>query len=209
MPEHSISSCPVWKNVQILLDAGFQTIIPIAIGDKKTVVKWKPYQYKGSFPTREDHRGWYQYRFWNHNYCVFSGEPSGVFIFDCDDPEMFERLCARFPNNPFAVKSHRGGHFYFRIPEGVNQRCMRNSVHAEVHIPDPDQPDRYIDIECDFRGQGGYVIGPLSTHKSGAIYTPKKWPWTIEDRTLMPELDMEWTIWSGEDDYEQEEITDV
>lgn len=82
---------------------------------------------------------------------------SGVFVVDCDDEAAVEWFLAQpgiTDARTYTVGTPRGAHFYFTPPAGV---AVRNSVGA-------------LAPGVDIRGEGGFVVGPGSPHRSGGTY---------------------------------------
>jgi len=89
------------------------------------------------------------------NYGIACG-PAGLVVVDEDDPGAADRLAQacghdRLPAT-FTVTTGKGRHFYY----AVNGTPVRNGVRKVPGI--------------DVRAAGGYVVGPGSTHPSGARY---------------------------------------
>ena len=94
------------------------------------------------------------------NVGVATGAVSSIFVLDVDPQhggdESFAKLVAEHGPLPATrtVKTGGGGrHYYFKHPGGK----VRNSV-------------KKLGAGLDVRGDGGYVVAPPSTHKSGGLY---------------------------------------
>ncbi len=143
------------------------SVIPVSI-DKKPLVEWKLYQTQKA--TRDQIGGWFSNP--EVNLGVVTGKISNLVVVDIDPrhegtDEAFEEVQT--------VKSATGGggwHYFFKYEEGIqNQAGIKPGI--------------------DVRGEGGYVIVPPSTHKSG---NPYKWLNSPEDTKVIdiPEFVQEW-----------------
>lgn len=94
----------------------------------------------------------------NANIGIVTG--GGFFVLDVDGPEgkaELAKLIVQYGDLPptWKVRTGSGGaHLYFRAPEGVS---VPNS--ASTLAP-----------KLDIRGDGGFVVGPNSIHRSGGVY---------------------------------------
>lgn len=89
-----------------------------------------------------------------------TGEASGFWALDVDDPEAFEAAAPTLPATR-KVKTGKGYHLHF-----ANDPEVRNAQrHATRGWPFPELPGAEV------RGEGGYVIVPPSVHPSGKAYT--------------------------------------
>lgn len=89
-----------------------------------------------------------------------TGEASGFWALDVDDPEAFEAAALTLPVTR-KVKTGKGYHLHF-----ANDPEVRNAQrHATRGWPFPELPGAEV------RGEGGYVIVPPSVHPSGKAYT--------------------------------------
>jgi predicted P-loop ATPase len=92
------------------------------------------------------------------NFGVATGHDSGIFVVDIDGEKGFSSLAELEEKNgklpeTFTVQTGSGGlHFYFSYPD------------FEIRNKQGWQPG------IDIRGEGGFVVGPLSTHVSGHSY---------------------------------------
>jgi predicted P-loop ATPase len=82
---------------------------------------------------------------------VCTGHRSGIIVLDFDTEGAYEEMAPRLPAT-FSVATGRGVHLYFRDPGGV--KCSAGKLAPGV----------------DVRGDGGFVCGPGTVHKSGAVY---------------------------------------
>ena len=95
------------------------------------------------------------------NVGIATGSVSGIWILDLDADSAeawlaeLEKKHGKLPPTP-EVKTRKGRHIYFRLPEGKDIRNSASKVGPKV----------------DVRGNGGYVIAPPSHHPDGGTY---KW----------------------------------
>ena len=122
------------------------SIIPVG-ADKKPLIEWKIYQNQKATP--EQVKEWFSEP--GVNLGVVTGKISNLVVVDIDirsggTDEDFKGVQT--------VKSKTGGggwHYYFKFEEGLqNQAGIRPGI--------------------DIRAEGGYVVAPTSTHKSGNLY---------------------------------------
>lgn len=88
---------------------------------------------------------------------IATGSASRLWVLDCDGDEALawyrEKCKEHGLVRTVGVRTGRGRHFWWEWPEGVN---IRN---AQGIVPG-----------VDVRGEGGYVIGPPTRHRSGVRY---------------------------------------
>ena len=126
------------------LKHGF-SVIPIGV-DKKPLILWKEFQERRA--TEEEVLGWFE-KNPKANVGIVTGAISGIVVIDVEKGGSTEGLTPTV-----IVKTGGGGfHYYYRHP-GFE---IKND-------------SRLIRELTDFRGDGGYVIGPPSLHKSGQRY---------------------------------------
>ncbi len=129
------------------------SIIPIRPKDKKPLVAWEKYQ-KDRPSAEQIEQWWTQYT--NANVAIVTGEISGVDVIDIDSEKGIEALSEHLPEifeTPTAITPRGGKHLYVEHRDGLG-----NAV-------------RFIE-DCDYRGQGGYVVAPPSIGQNGKPY---KW----------------------------------
>ncbi|WKN48844.1 bifunctional DNA primase/polymerase [Nocardioides sp. Arc9.136] len=83
---------------------------------------------------------------------------SGLLVVDEDEPGAFERFATQAGHEvpkTLVVRTGKGKHFYFRVPDGLQFGNGRGPLSG-----------------CDVRAGNGYVVGPGSVHESGAKYEP-------------------------------------
>jgi len=130
--------------------------VPGEPGDGKVPgVAWREYQSRR--PTLDELRAWFSGP--PMNLAVVTGAVSGIVVVDADTAGALTWWTTHRPYSPWQVRTARGWHVYYRHPgERVPNR-------ARLQTPDGR-------LALDVRGDGGYVIGPGSTHHSGAVYEP-------------------------------------
>lgn len=90
-----------------------------------------------------------------------TGQPSGVWVLDVDDPTSFAASAPDLPQTR-RVTTGKGFHLHWRRdPDNVVRNAQR---HPRTGWPFPDMPGAEV------RGDGGYVILPPSQHPSGRLY---------------------------------------
>ena len=131
-------------------------------------------RYKTQLPTEYQIRNWL-FSDWQ-NYGVVAGWDNLAMI-DIDNPDtlavwqeyfaILNRHVVVVPT-PYMVKTRRGAHIYIRLFGDYNNQ-KRQGVDVKIH---------------------GYVVGPWSTHPSGAVYTPiateYQFPEVYDLDTLLP-----------------------
>jgi len=145
--------------------------IPLRQRQKVPLMPWKRYQTER--PTREQCAEWDR-RFLDpklgmpYNLGLVTGAISNLVVVDADTPTQVE-WCKQHLPITLMVLTGRGRHFYYQ----ANTPCERNA-----------RATRF-----DVRGEGGYVVGPGSTHENGTIYTLVT-PW--QDLTTLPVFNEGW-----------------
>jgi len=122
-------------------EMGF-SIIPIQ-RNKKPYVAWEKYQKEKADPDliKEWWRKWP-----NANVAIVTGKISGINVVDIDSKGGMNEIDKLLPDTfetPIASTPGGGFHYYFKSTNG-----LQNAV-------------RFIN-DCDFRGEGGYIIAPPS-----------------------------------------------
>lgn len=131
-------------------------------------------QYRHQLPTEYQIRNWL-FSDWQ-NYGVVAGW-NNLAVIDIDNPDalaiwleyfaMINKHVVIVPQ-PYMVRTRRGAHIYVRL-FGDYSNQKRQGVDVKVH---------------------GYVVGPWSTHPSGAVYTPitteYQFPEVFDLDTLLP-----------------------
>ena len=153
-----ISPSSVYDWAMRFVAAGI-AVIPVRYRDKRPALsQWREFQHR--IPSVEEVQRWFAGRSMV-NFGVVTGW-NGVTVLDFDDPQSYAKwrhwaalqggITAQAAQLAFKVRTRRGVHVYIRLP-----RAVRN---------------RHFD-SLDIKSQGGYVLGPGSTHPTGARYTPQ------------------------------------
>ena len=100
--------------------------------------------------------------------------PLSVVVVDCDDAQALAWADAHLPRTPWAVKTRRGEHRYYRCTKPTAKRSLKSSGLA-------------IDLMAD----GGQVVAPGAVHRSGHAYEATV-PWTSEQAAALPVFDASW-----------------
>lgn len=141
-----------------LLKSG-KSIFPVGKDKRPLVRSWQEFQTRRA--TKEELDKWFE--MWpDMNYAVVTGKISGIAVIDID-PRHGGVLDDRFPQDTTIIKTGNGGyHLYYKWSEGIGNRT---NVYEGI----------------DVRGEGGYVVGPLSNTeieqngvKTGGLYTIMK-----------------------------------
>ena len=95
----------------------------------------------------------------NLNGGIATGNESGIFVIDIDGDDgiaSFNELTEQHGNFPHTLtsKTARGFHIIMRLPEGLKVKSRTGLAKG-----------------IDVRGEGGYIVAPNSTHKSGHVYS--------------------------------------
>lgn len=121
---------------------------------KHAVLNWKAYQKNRA--TVAQIREWWT-RWPEANVAIITGAVSNLIVLDIDGPDG-EAAIAHYDIPATAVvTTGKGKHLYFRHPGGD---CRNFAAKA----------GKTILPSVDFRGDGGYVIAPPSTHLSKRVY---------------------------------------
>jgi hypothetical protein len=133
------------------------SVVPQATGEKKPLVRWKPFQVEP--PTADDLRFWFGRRFPGAGIALILGPVSGLLVIDVDGPDAHRVLVARLGAVPVAptvlsgsLEPHRY-HLYCRHPDVLTLASFK-----------PWHP------KLEFRGHRGIVVAPASKHRSGHRY---------------------------------------
>lgn len=119
---------------------------------KRPLVAWQPYQQR--LPTEQEVRSWWG-RHPHANIGMATGVLSGVVVLDCDSGEARQLAMERggLDKTP-AVFTGKPGGIHYWLGHPIDE--VRNFARKLPGL--------------DFRGDGGYVLLPPSTHASGARY---------------------------------------
>ncbi len=139
-----------------LASFGF-SVFPVRKNDKRPISSWLSYQ--TTMPTDEEIASWDN---GDYNVGVVCGAISDLLVLDVDGDDAQTLLDALdLPVTP-TVRTKKGRHYYFKLPNGE----VRNSV-------------RKAGVALDVRAEGGYVVGPGSGHPEGGTYE-----WEISPRDV-------------------------
>lgn len=158
-------------NLDIALDADDKELVPIpcAIGTKIPLVKWKIYQ--SQRPTRDLIRRWFSQP------CNVAILTNDMVVFDCDDPELAERVLKECGDTPHKVQTPRGGqHLGYRARKGV---AVGNSVKVKG-------------LDLDIRTAGGIEVIPSSWTEHG------EYAWLGSGLLPVAELPLAKVAWTRE-----------
>jgi hypothetical protein len=135
-------------------------LIPPKDRGKLPYIKWKD----GASSDPEIIESWF--RLWpNMNYALLCGEVSGIFVLDVDGPEGLRSLAEIITTycggdtsvlNTLIQRTGRtdgGFHVIWKYPKGANLGPWTKKLPG-----------------LDARGNGSYIVGPGSTHHTGAVY---------------------------------------
>ena len=158
------------------------SVIPVEPRAKRPAVAWQEYQSRRA--TAEEIDRWFGTGA-SRNIGIVTGAVSGIVVVDVDSGEAAAWADAHLPATPMRVRTAHGEHRYYRHPGGTvrNRARLRTGVQT---------------IALDVRGDGGYVVGPGSTHESGNVYERVgEWPpieqlpvfecrWLSDDQAQQP-----------------------
>lgn len=133
-------------------ELGFMPI-PCAPQSKTPLRKWKPYAHKMASPNKV--LGLFQLLDQEAEIALIMGhqfeDGTYILVIDYDDQESFEKAAQTWAGKTLIVKSHRGGHIYFRSREAAQ---TTKTPTGEI------------------RGVNSYVMSPFSRHAKGGFYEP-------------------------------------
>lgn len=143
-------------------------IVPAYWQQKNTAVKWQRFQTQRSSKSL---RMWFPPKS-RRNVWMVCGKISGLIVLDCDTEQAEQWWYDRIGDVMDAtccVKTAKGHHYWFRIPESVN--ALPSWSH---HNPD-------TGLKWDVQGDGKGVLVPPSTHPDGPIYEFVRWPDELQE----------------------------
>lgn len=129
--------------------------VPLRDGTKHPSDLWKHHQKRR--PTREQIEAWWSADTTTGVF-VICGAVSRLIVVDCDSEtaeEWFRDQLGDAFDETARVRSHKGHHYWFRLPDGVSARSW--SRHADG-------------MDFDVKAQGGGVAAPPSSHPDGGRY---------------------------------------
>lgn len=127
------------------------SVIPIRPRDKRPLVKWAEFQRRRASDLEV--RSWWE-RWPEANVGIVTGSISKIVVVDVD-PRKGGRaapIFKQFPTGLVARTGSGGVHLFYALPNG---RRVQNAA-SESGV--------------DWRGEGGYVVAPPSSHPSGGEY---------------------------------------
>ena len=131
-------------------------ILPVKRGTKcPDLPNWKLYQTKR--PTWDEITQWWKSNP-NYNIGFVTGKASKLCVLDIDikDRNLLTTYLHLYPTG-MVVETSKGYHLYYLYPSNCDRL-----------------PNSFPEDNIDFRGDGGFIIGPCSTHSSGHIYNRMK-----------------------------------
>jgi Bifunctional DNA primase/polymerase, N-terminal len=129
------------------------SVIPVPFGAKVPILPWKDYQSRR--PTEAELRRWFGRA--PMNVAIITGTVSSVIVIDTDSAAAEQWAQSHLPPTLWRVSTSKGLHRYFRHPG----QLVRNK--ARIYTADGR-------LQLDVRGDGGFVVGPGSTHATGHVY---------------------------------------
>lgn len=157
-----------------LAGLGFN-VLPAKYKEKSPQIPWTKYQTQ-----RTDNllSSWFGGT-GNRNYWIMTGRMSGVVVIDCDSAAAtawWENLAgADLLNGTARVKTRKGHHYYFKIPEDWPEDEVIQSW--SVHPGEDDTWEESFDVRADGTG----VIAAGSVHETGHVYQ-----WVLPDGADSP-----------------------
>jgi len=156
---HAHSPEPIFWAAPDIAKAGYR-VFPIAPGQKRPSVDGGFYggtldQSKIAYWISEENRG-------RHNVAIATGLPSDLVVIEADTPEAYAEMEEKY--GPPAVKTKRGGHWYFKHP--ADGKVRSRAVEGKAGL--------------DRKGDGGYVLVPPSLGRT--------WTNGIPEKSKLPEL---------------------
>lgn len=145
-------------------------VFPIIPGTKKPAVKWKHLQ---SEKMNEKTLGYMIRYYANYNIAIVTGSISGIAVVDVDGEEGTNNLKEYSLPDTLTVKTARGYHLYYSLPEGV---ALSSAIGLMPKV--------------DVKADGGYVIAPPSVSADRVQY---KWNMSPSGLKSLPPLP-EWVI---------------
>jgi putative DNA primase/helicase len=153
---------PDLANIGDLWARGF-SVFPVVYGTKTPAIpSWAEYQHRS--PTFDELAEWFGSSR-RLNVAVVTGKVSGLFVLDIDSDAALAWANEHLPPCNMRVRTAKGVHLYF--PYSGDLR-VRNKVRTKFQ-------GEHLDI--DVRGDGGYVVGPGSVHRSGLVYAREGEGW--------------------------------
>lgn len=145
---------PIWR---VPFELGW-SVFPVVHRDKRpALASWKAYQTERAALATV--AAWSDA---DHNIGIATGAVSGLFVLDLDSADAITAAEHRGLPDTISVRTGKGLHVYFSHPGGTISN--RTGIFPGA----------------DIRGDGGYVVGPGSTHPNGSSYEWENPPGTFE-----------------------------
>lgn len=140
------------QDAKALIDHGL-VVLPAKGQSPRVTFK----QYQEVRPVEMEYERWFRNSgpMW-----VLTGLISGVIVLDCDNDAAFDywrETLGDLLDQTTAVKTNKGAHFWFRVPEGLTQARSWSMHHEDG-------------LQFDVRGDGTGVMVPPSPHPKGGYY---------------------------------------
>jgi len=139
------------------------SVIPLWFRGKTPAIKaWAEYQRRR--PTVQELEEWFGPPA-PRNVGIVTGKLSGIFVIDVDSEAAIAWATEHLPPCEMRVRTAKGLHLYFPYS---GDKPAKNKVRVRYQ-------GEHLDL--DVRADGGFVVGPGSTHETGAIYTREGSGW--------------------------------
>lgn len=121
-------------------------------GKHPRIGNWLEYQKR--LPSKDEIKAWW-HRWPNANIAIITGKISGMVVIDIDDMSVYKSVFKRANTGRVSTTGSGGKHLFYQYP---NVDYIGNRAGFIKGV--------------DFRGDGGYIVAPPSSHASGNNY---KW----------------------------------
>ena len=126
------------------------SLIPLSGKSKVPEIKgWNRFSYEKSTFAEND--------LLENNYGIVTGPASNLLVLDVDNIDLFDEYIKNngftYPDT-FTVQTGKGYHYYFEYPDDTDKYTCKS----------------FKKFGFDFRGWGGYVVGPYSYHEEAGKY---------------------------------------
>jgi hypothetical protein len=144
-------------------------VIPLEPRSKKPAVRWEVYQSRRT--TDAEVEAWFTPH-GDVGIGIVTGHVSGIVVVDADDDDAVRFLAERLKEDdgpgPPMVKTSRGAHLYYRVPDDERIPTIRNLAPG-----------------LDLKAEGSFVVAPPSIHPDGHRY---RWLPRLGPRFDLPPL---------------------